>query len=284
MRPVTPLSRWMMLAAVVSIAAPAAAHEYWIAPSAYRAGAGDTIDVRAYVGTGFRGEPKPYAATRTVRLDLQTGTVRDLRAAATNGAEELARFVLPDDGGAAVSYEGRFAFIELPAPEFDAYLVLEGLEGPRRARQQAAGDAAARPVRERYARCCRTWIAGRDASARLAPVGLTIELVPLADPTAGRDVSFEVRLRGRPLAGALVRAWRRPLEHAVSPFAASARDSVGPVFERRTNREGRVRMPATGDGEWLVSCVHMEPSEAPAEADWQSWWASFTFARTRARR
>jgi hypothetical protein len=33
------------------------------------------------------------------------------------------------------------------------------------------------------------------------------------------------------------------------------------------------------DGEWLVGVVHMVSCPAPAQADWQSYWASLTFAR-----
>jgi hypothetical protein len=32
-------------------------------------------------------------------------------------------------------------------------------------------------------------------------------------------------------------------------------------------------------GEWLVSLVDMVPSAEPSEADWESTWASLTFAR-----
>ena len=28
----------------------------------------------------------------------------------------------------------------------------------------------------------------------------------------------------------------------------------------------------------MLSCVHMEPSAVLAEADWQSFWANFSFA------
>ena len=52
--------------AVLALAAlpapPAHAHEFWLAPSTYHAAAGDTVRVTAYVGTGFRGELKPFAA------------------------------------------------------------------------------------------------------------------------------------------------------------------------------------------------------------------------------
>ena len=274
-----PLVATRIAAALVAcLAFPALAHEYWLAPSAYRAAAGDTLSVRAYVGTGFCGEPKPYAATRARVLDLRTDHVTDLRQVALNGGDDYARFVAPDAGGASISFESTFAIIQMPADEFDAYLKLEGLLGPLQAR--ADKGLSVGPGRERYARCCRTWIAGRDLSRALQPVGLTFEVFPLADPAHGSTVPFRVLLRGKPLAGALVRAWRRPLLNDATPFLASVRDSVPARFQARTRADGSVRVPVNAPGEWMISCVHMEPTDNSREADWQSYWANFTFART----
>lgn len=273
-----------LLAAGLLIAAarPASAHEFWLWPSLWNARPGDTVSVRVLVGTGFRGETKPYPAPRVARLEVRTNRVTDVRALATNGGEEYARFIAPDDGGASVAYECRFADLTLPAADFDAYLALEGLDAPLAARRAQGVNAG--PGRERYARCCRTWIAGRDVARANRPAGMTLEVLPARDPVAGGAVPFHVTLRGQPLAHALVRAWRRDLASANRSVAVAARDSVPPVFSGRTDAHGDVVVPVRAAGEWLVSCVHMEPSEDRAEADWQSWWSSFTFAAAPARR
>ena len=54
--------RVLFALAVLFAPLTARAHEYWLAPLSYQAGAGDTLVVRAYVGTGFKGEGKPLAA------------------------------------------------------------------------------------------------------------------------------------------------------------------------------------------------------------------------------
>ena len=104
-------------------------------------------------------------------------------------------------------------------------------------------------------------------------------MVPTTDPTVLKRASFRVLLRGQPLGGALVRAWNRPLDAGGRPFAVATRDSLGPVYEGRTRADGTVTIPVERVGEWMVSCVHMEPSDVRSEADWQSLWANFTFAR-----
>jgi hypothetical protein len=46
----------------------------------------------------------------------------------------------------------------------------------------------------------------------------------------------------------------------------------------RTDAQGRVRLPLGGSGVWLVKAVHMIAAPAGSGADWESFWASLTFA------
>ena len=263
--------------AVLVTAAPARAHEFWLSPSTYRPVAGDVVSVSMVVGTGFRGEVKPYATPRTVRFVLRGARENDMSGLSTNGDPVSARFRVASAEGQLLAYESNFASIELPARDFDAYLRLEGLDEPLAARAKLG--AAAGPGRERYARCPKAWI-GAGAEARATqPVGMTMEIVPLADPATAATLPVRVLFRGQPLAGALVRAWNRPLAGGASPADPTARDSLGPVVQMRTDARGEARLKAAGPGEWMVSAVHMEPSSDRAAADWQSWWASLTFGR-----
>ena len=134
-------ARLVLVAACLAAATPAAAHEFWLAPSRYRAGAGERVSLSAFVGTGFRGEAVPYAVPRAVRFQLSSARVLDLKPATRNGELTWAGFVVPDDGGVIVAYQSNFASIELPAAAFDAYLALEGLEGPRAARARLGARA-----------------------------------------------------------------------------------------------------------------------------------------------
>jgi hypothetical protein len=54
---------------------------------------------------------------------------------------------------------------------------------------------------------------------------------------------------------------------------------VGVAVAARTDARGRFRLTGAREGHWLVSCVHMLPSDDPADCDWRSWWASFSFVR-----
>ena len=260
---------------------PSAAHEYWLAPSRYAAAAGDTVTIRAWVGTGFRGEARPYAMSRVRRFELLGPRTVDLRAGAMNGGLEFARFVVADGGGQRLAYETDFAEIELPAAEFDRYLQLEGLDGPLAERRRLGGRAG--PGRERYARSAKVWIAGTDVARATRPAGLPLEIVPLADPSAGTRLVVKVLFRGRPLAGTLVRAWVTPLRAGGMPANAAGRDSVGPALELRTAKDGTATLDVSRPGEWLVGTVHMVRSSDRKAADWESTWSSLTFARREGR-
>src|SRR5262245_4878838 len=278
------VAKQVILWAVVPMglaAGTASAHEFWLSPSRYQAGAGDKVSIGAIVGTGFRGDPRPYAAPRSVRFVVAAARTVDLTPAALNGEIPWATFVMPDDQGAIVAYQSNFADIELPAAEFDAYLELEGLDGPRAMRAKQ-GDKAG-PGRERYARCPKVWIAGTAPGARatraMSTIGLPIEIVPLADPGTVTPLPVRLLWHGKPLAGALVRAWNTSLADGFAPRAWASRDSVGPVASARTDKNGEARLEIGRPGEWLIASEHMVPCAEKSEADWESWWASFTFAR-----
>src|SRR5439155_1542872 len=86
----------------------AGAHEFWLSPSSYRQTKGDTLEIAAFVGTGFRGERCPYAATRTRSFELLGAKRLDLAPATVNGELVYARFIGADAGGSLAAYESGF--------------------------------------------------------------------------------------------------------------------------------------------------------------------------------
>ncbi len=258
-------------------AAVAGAHEFWLSPSRYRCVAGDTLAIDARVGTGFRGESSPFAPTHTEQLLLHGAGAQDLKRAGVNGAFQWARWVAADGGGALVTYQSTFKPIQLEAKAFDAYLKLEGLDSVVTARARFGSWAG--PGRERFARCAKLWIAGMDAQRATRPAGMPLELIPLDVPGTRPDLRVRLLWCGRPLAGALVRAWVQRLDAGEVPVGVGSRDSVGAIVSVRTAADGSARVPVPRHGEWLVNAVHMVPSAARGVADWDSYWASLTFAR-----
>lgn len=257
-------------------AVPAFAHQYWLAPSRYDTQSKQLVEIAGFAGTGFRGEAKPWSPGRCVRFVARTSRLIDLSRAAAPGETTWARFAPADAGGAMLAYESDFTPIELAPDLFDAYLADEGLSGPLAARHRAGTHV---PGRERYRRCAKTWLAGRDSARATAPLGLPLEIVPLELPGCAATLRVRVLWNGRPLAGARVKTWRSPCANAGLPLDAAMRDSVAMAWESATDARGELTLPCKTAGEWLVSAVTMQPCPETAVADWESTWASLTFAR-----
>ena len=181
-----------------------------------------------------------------------------------------------DRGGAWVQYQSNFANIELPAAEFDTYLSDEGLAEPRAVRQRMATPVAGR---ERYRRCAKAWVAGTDARRAAKPVGQPREIVPLSLPGALPQLRVRLLWQGKPLAGAIVKTWRQPLAADGRTRALADRDSVARVEAVRTDARGEASLGVNEPGEWMLNVVHMVPCADTTAADWESTWASLTFAR-----
>ena len=263
-----------LLVALLTLPHTSAAHEFWIAPSRYDAVQGSTIDLGAVAGTGFRGEKKPWSPDHSVRFTLRAAKAIDLARAATPGEMTWTRFAPTDAGGALVAFQSDFLPIQLPAAAFDDYLRAEGLDGPLAARK-----GSAIPGRERYRRCAKAWLAGSDAARSTVVVGLPLELVPETAPGLASSLRLHVLWNGRPLAGALVKACCTALDPSGAPRTVFQRDSVNVAWQGRSDAAGAVTVPVRDAGEWLVSVVRMEPCHEREIADWESTWASLTFAR-----
>jgi len=101
----------------------------------------------------------------------------------------------------------------------------------------------------------------------MRPAGLTLELVPEADPYAlapGSKLSLRLLYEGRPLQGALV-------------FALDDTSKFDPA-RARTDDKGRVTMSLPRAGRWLIEAEHMVRAPTGVDADWESFWASVTFS------
>lgn len=259
-------------------ASPARAHEFWIGPTDYSGIPGRPASLGAIAGTGFRGDRIPWSPAHVVRFEARTARRIDLSELPTLGSLEWARFAPSDDGGTMLALESGYTPIQLGAAAFDAYLADQGLTAARlaRARSGAAGRVAGR---ERYRRCAKAWLSGRDAARATTPLGLPLEIVPLEIPGSAPDLRLVLLRDGRPLPGALVKAWRVPRRADGSLPAPDERDSVAVSWKGTTGTGGAISVPVREPGEWLVSTVDMAPCPDRSEADWQSTWASLTFER-----
>jgi uncharacterized GH25 family protein len=256
----------LLLAA--SIGASAAAHEFWIQPSAFRPAPGASVRLDLRVGDGLPGEARPRDPQRL--LSFVAHDASGTRDVAGVDGKSPAGVLRPETSGACVvAYHSTWSAIELPSEKFESYLAEEGLERIAALRAERGEQDA--PGKERYCRCAKALLAvgGASAPGFDRKVGLPLEIVPIVDPSAppGGRLTVEVLFEGAPVRDVRVRAFH----------AEVAGETADVVVEGRTDESGRVTLALTEPGFWLVAGVHMVEAPDDSAADWQSYWASLTF-------
>jgi len=242
------------------------AHDLWIEPSAYTPAPGTRLAVRLFIGQLFRGDVFPRDPKYLVRFAV-IGQGGESPIPGVPDTDPAGFLVTGRPGLYELVYTSRQASVELDAARFEKYLAEEGLETISALRARRGQSAA--PSKELYSRCAKSLIAvGGDAgSGHDRVLGLTLELIPEANPytlAAGQELPLRLLYRGQPLAGAKVAAV--PKDRPASQVAA------------RTDAHGRVRLRLAGAGVWLIKAVHMIAAPPGSGADWESFWASLTFA------
>jgi uncharacterized GH25 family protein len=255
------IGRWAFALALA--AGPAAAHDFWIQPQAFRVAPGAEVGISLQVGDGPDRQRSAIPLRRVLRFEAigPDGAARDLKGALADGR---ARFGAPGTYVLALATDagGRS---RQAAAKFNAYLADEGLTPAIEARAKAG--RADREGSERYARAAKAIVqAGAgDAAAATRPVGLPLEIVPLADPFARPDrLPVRVLLEGRPLPGALVKL--TDLAHDTETAEAHRTDAAG---------QAAFVMPAAGD--WRLSVVWTKPLGPDEDADFETTFSSLSF-------
>lgn len=241
-------------ALLLLVVSSADAHDFWIEPSSFTPAAGDVVAVRLRVGEHLEGEPVPRRTGRIERFFARSAT-GEFDVPGQDNRDPAGVVTVRDRGTTIVAYRSRPTRTELPAAKFESYLREEGLEHV--IEQRKARGESAKMGTEVYSRAAKTLLQSGGGAVKDQPLGLRLELIR----TGNR---FQVLFEGKPLQRALVVAIRRGGE--ANPTRV------------RTDGSGTAVFPDLRRGEWLVKTVHMVQASPSAEADWESIWASVTFA------
>ncbi len=264
---VSPRARVATLLGLAALLGPAAlfcgaaqAHDFWIEPTTFRPGRGETVAVGLRVGEQLVGDPVLRTDSLIERFVVRQGG-RDVEIGGIEGADPAGWFVAGGEG-AVLAYESRPSPVELPAPRFEAYLRRYGLEWVSAAR--ARDGERQEPGRERFSRCAKALLAGSRPSATASrPLGLRYEIVPVGDPSFSASFRGRVLYEGEPVRGALVTAVRRG-----DPRVR---------LQTRSDAAGAFSFALPRPGVWMIASVLMREAPFYSAADWESFWASLTF-------
>ncbi len=256
---------WLMLFGLAA-SAPVLAHDMWLQPTDFTASVGEVVGLRLWIGHGGEAEGFPRRDDHMARFDVSVGD-RAWMLPGQPGLEPAGYLRTSTSGLHTVVYESTGSVSELPADQFDAYLVEEGLESIRVWRHEH-GEAD-QPGREQYRRSLKSLVrvGGSRLDARDRAVGLPLEFVLESSLDAGR-LRARLLWHGTALAGALVELQPLAGERPDRPPAAVEARSA------RTNADGWVSWPKIEPGAWMLAAVHMERA-VPSHAEW-TWRTTFT--------
>lgn len=257
-----------ILVAIILTSASATAHEYWLEPESFFLKAGEKTKVHLYVGDGLikDREEKAYQPEKTVTFQLfSIAGLVDLKPAVVAGAMPMFEFPDSKAGSHLLAMERNWSYIKLDADKFEEYLREDGMEHVI-AERKKLGESK-KEGRERYARFIKSLVLVGDKpdNTFATKIGSKMEIVPLDNPYSkkvGGQLRFQILFNGKPLPNRTV--------------FADNRDA--PTQTMKTDKNGTVRMTITHAGMWIIRLVDMQRCKTDcAEADWESFWAAFTF-------
>ena len=265
-----PLALFLLLLGLIT--GPVLAHDYWLAPERFAVEKGGELVVRLFVGMDLEPDTERELQkdmTERFVLVAADGAETDLLDGATFGGKPVLRRKLATPGARLLRMDRAVAHIELEDEKFTEYLEHEGLADAAKLRAKVGHREK---ERERYRRYLKSLVAAAPAPHSKGlhdrPLGQKIEILLLDDPfreRPGEPLRAKVLFDGKPLAGRTVWANHRD-------------DETGFVkLEARTDENGVATFRPERPGLWVVRLIHMRVCPDEKVADWESFWASFSF-------
>lgn len=252
-----------------SLVTPSIAHEYWIEPVQFTVSRGEAIQGDLKNGQDFKGVNFGYIPDRFEKFTL-TGPGGSQPVKARIGDRPALNMTPAEPGLYSASYQSTFDHITFKDNEkIRYYLEYEGLDGAYE-RHLERGLSPDR-FQERYARCAKALIqVGEPDDGRDQLTGMIFEWVAEENPyalSATDQLSLRLYWQGEPMANKHVNIFQND----------------GTEVERKTMRtdaEGRIAVPLTGGGKFMINAVKLLEGDEDPDTDlpeWTSYWASMTF-------
>ena len=276
---------------IAAAGAGLAAHDFWLEPSTFAPGVDEPVRIHLRIGERFAGESLARNGSLIEKFVI-VGPSGERPVLGRDGMDPAGLVRLDAPGIWFVGYRSRPSAVELAPEKFEQYLREEGLE--HIIQERVARKETLLPVRERFSRSVKSLLrygGDRTVQGYDRALGMTLEFVLDADPARASGGRVPVRLLrdGRPLAGALVVAYRRdsiatfpgpasPGKAGESREAKESREAneSKETLRARTDKDGRIVLPVSS-GVWLLKSVYMERAAAGSGADWESVWSALTF-------
>ncbi len=255
----------------IAITPSVQAHEFWFVPVRSPQRVGESVPLRLEVGEFFEGDPAGLSIPKTAQMrHFAASRQTDMKPLLSPDEPEVeVLFRLDRQGTHLIAFDSEPLQITLSADLFHAYLHDEGLDFIKFQREKSG--TALLPGRERYRRNVKTLIlagaTGPNDHTFAISTGQHLELVPAQNPMAmrpGDALVLNVTFDGKPLGGALVKAWHKHNGQLL-------------IIRTETSAAGRVTINLPYPGAWMLSVVHMVAATDATDVDWESYWGNLSF-------
>ena len=252
------------------MAAPAAAHEFWLEPLAYQVEADGNLTAHIVNGQDFKGVKLPFVPQRFTHFITFNGGNSQQVTSRIGDSPALDQAPL-SEGLNIVAYQARNSDVSYETWEkFQKFLDHKDL-GDQLANHEARGFPLEN-FKEVYSRYSKTLIGVGSAAGADKRVGLETEIVALTNPYID-DLSVGVRVQ------LFYRTDVRANEQ-IEVFEKN-QDDVANIFLVRTDDQGIATVPVKSGYSYMLDAVVLRKPAVQLAADtgaaWETLWANLTF-------
>lgn len=243
------------------------AHEYVLLAHNFIVKEGEKLELHLFVADGFNIElerPVQMSITKGFELINENGKT-DLLPKLKDGDLPILEMDVDFEGLGLLSMERDYARITLPNEKFKSYLKGDNIENIQ------INDSTKTEQSERYSRYIKTLIQSNPKSndeVYKTIVGHNFEIVLLQNPyelKRGDWIKAKVLFMGEPLKDKAITARnRKGNEPAIFQYS-------------RTDENGICSFKLEREGDWFFHSTHMIESPNKNDADWESFWTTFSF-------
>lgn len=257
---------WLLCCLSAFISAPLWSHDFWLEAHPFYTDNDKQVDVSIHVGNHFVGDSIPNIISWYSDFSLyQEQAITEVEGEL--GRDPAGYFTPAKNGTYNIGYQSNFTYVEIVPETFNKYLQEEGLDNAIAYREQHQQQKVI--GKENYIRHCKLLVQAGDSfeeDASALKLGYELEIMPQQNPyklMPGDRLDLRVLYRNEPAAGLLLIAFSKAIPEQQQRV--------------RTNDQGEASITLDQPGPWLVKTVKIIRIENN-KADWQSHWASLTFA------
>lgn len=244
-------------------------HEFWLQPKRFIIKPGEAVGIKFQVGENFTGENWEGNKSSAQQLRLFYKDVDDdlinLLGDSTRGDSLKLQFF--DEGTVMIAFQSTNKFIQIAPDSFLMYLKEDGIQNAIDFRaEKGLTDSMGREYNQRSVKTIFQVGKVKD-SAYNRKTGLPLDIIPLSHPYAlqkGQKLPVKILFKDSLLVNNMVRVWHKH----------NGKTEASTLY---TDADGRLQVPVSLAGEWMLSVVKMEPLADSSGADWQSYRGSLTW-------